>query len=333
MKVQTTTKLQKTPLKTKSNVNLRSSVTPSKLTLRAPTSIKSDKSPTPIKVTPKMTPIKSGSNTIGSRPLKPRASVGGLFRKPSMPEMDRGNAEVGRSPKKTPAKLPKPSSKTSPVTSKSPVQSTSSIDNTIYQPGTPRKSSLALREQIAKAKAAKRAQNSRQVSGTQEVGSTEESSIIPAGTFDFGLAEDPFNQQKSEDENKGLLRKRIDSARTDGRLNIAAMGLKEIPAEVMDMYNFDAINGHGGSWAESVDLTRFVAADNELEFLGDDIFPDIDPNELPDDDDSKGNQFGGLETLDLHGNLLRALPLGLRRLSLLTTLNLVNPPMQLIVLL
>ena len=111
------------------------------------------------------------------------------------------------------------------------------------------------------------------------------------------------------------------------------MGLKEIPAEVMDMYNFDAINGHGGSWAESVDLTRFVAADNELEYLGDDIFPDIDPHESLDDDDSKGNQFGGLETLDLHGNLLKALPVGLRRLGLLTTLNLVNPPMQLIVLL
>jgi len=90
------------------------------------------------------------------------------------------------------------------------------------------------------------------------------------------------------------------------------------------MYNFDAINGYGGSWAETVDLTRFVAADNELEYLGDDIFPDIDPLELLDHDDSKGSQFGGLETLDLHGNLLKALPLGLRRLNLLTTLNLVN---------
>jgi hypothetical protein len=156
------------------------------------------------------------------------------------------------------------------------------------------------------------------------VDSVEESSIIPAGTFDFGLAEDPFNQQKGQDASKGLLRKRIDSARTDGRLNIAAMGLKDIPGEVMDMYNLDAINGHGSSWAESVDLTRFVAADNELEVLGDDVFPDIDPRELLDDDDSKGNQFGGLETLDLHGNLLKALPLGLRRLSVLTTLNLVR---------
>lgn len=32
----------------------------------------------------------------------------------------------------------------------------------------------------------------------------------------------------------------------------------------------------------------------------------------------------GLETLDLHGNVLVALPIGLRRLQLLTTLNLVS---------
>jgi hypothetical protein len=243
-----------------------------------------------------------------------------------MPELDRRSAEIGPGLKKTPAKSPKTSSVASPLASKKSVQSTSSLSNPIEQPSTPRKSSLALREQIAKAKAAKRAQGPRQAAGTQAEGS----SIIPAGTFDFGLADDPFNRQRNQDGTKGLLRKRVDGARTDGRLNIAAMGLKEIPAEVMDMYNFDAINGHGGSWAESVDLTRFVAADNELEYLGDNIFPDLDPHELLDDDYSKGNQFGGVETLDLHGNLLKALPLGLRRLGLLTTLNLVNPPVQFI---
>jgi hypothetical protein len=126
------------------------------------------------------------------------------------------------------------------------------------------------------------------------------------------------------DVGKGLLRKRIDAARMDGRLNIAAMALKEIPAEVMNMYNFDAINDQGGNWAESVDLTRFIAADNELEVLGDDIFPDTDPLEMSDDNDSQGNQFGGLETMDLHGNVLKTLPLGLKRLELLTTLNLVS---------
>jgi Leucine-rich repeat (LRR) protein len=119
-----------------------------------------------------------------------------------------------------------------------------------------------------------------------------------------------------------LLRKRIDAARADGRLNIAAMGFKEIPEEVMNMYDFTG--AQDASWAEAVDVTRFVAADNELERIMDDVFPDIDPREAMEDEDGKGNQFGGLETLDLHGNILVALPLGLRRLERLTVLNLSN---------
>lgn len=324
LKGPTTTKLLKTPLKTKSNVNLRSSVTPSKSTLVGPGSIMTDKSPTSIKKTPKLSHVKSGSNRVGTEPLRPRGPVGGLFHKPSIPELDRGSTGTGIGAKNASAKRPETASQATPAASGSPVLSISNMDNIADQRNTPRKSSFALREQIAKAKAAKRAQTSRQASGTQKVDSMEEFSIIPAGTFDFGLMEDPFNQQRSLDATKGLLRKRVDSARMDGRLNIAAMGLKEIPAEVTEMYNFDAMNSHCGSWAESVDLTRFIAADNEFEVLGDDIFPDIDPQELLNDDDSKGNIFGGLETLDLHGNLLKTLPLGLRRLELLTTLNLVR---------
>jgi hypothetical protein len=148
--------------------------------------------------------------------------------------------------------------------------------------------------------------------------------VVPTATFDFGLSDDPFNQQPRESGTKGLLRKRIEAARTDGRLNIAAMGFKEIPEEVMNMYNLESIANQNASWAESVDLTRLVAADNEIELLQDDVFPDVDPRELMEDENAKGNQFGGLETLDLHGNILIALPLGLRRLELLTTLNLVS---------
>jgi hypothetical protein len=148
--------------------------------------------------------------------------------------------------------------------------------------------------------------------------------VVPTATFDFGLSDDPFNQQPRESGAKGLLRKRIEAARTDGRLNIAAMGFKEIPEEVMNMYHLESIANQNASWAESVDLTRLVAADNEIELLQDDVFPDVDPRELMEDENAKGNQFGGLETLDLHGNILIALPLGLRRLELLTTLNLVS---------
>ena len=185
---------------------------------------------------------------------------------------------------------------------------------------TPRKSSYSLRDQIAKAKAAKRAAATKQISNITSVNDVEVP-VIASGTFDFGLSDDPFNLNGNQKGVKGLLRKRIDSARSDGRLNIAAMGLKEIPEDVMNMYNLETMDG---SWAEAVDLTRFVAADNEFELIGDEVFPDMDPRGLADDEDAKGNQFGGLETLDLHGNILMALPLGLRRLELLSALNLVS---------
>jgi Leucine-rich repeat (LRR) protein len=132
---------------------------------------------------------------------------------------------------------------------------------------------------------------------------------------------DPFNQLPTE-PNGGLLRKRVEAARTSGSLNIAAMALKDIPEEVMTMYDYDPDSN--AEWYESVDLVKFIAADNEIESLPDAVFPDIDPHEFDSNEDSKGNQFGGLEVLDLHGNLLRSLPVGLRRLPKLSSLNLSN---------
>lgn len=142
-------------------------------------------------------------------------------------------------------------------------------------------------------------------------------------TFDFGLSDDPFNLNRDANSTSRVVRSRVTTARTSGRLDIAALGLKEIPREVLDMYNLESIGKHDGSWAESVDLTRFVAADNEMEMIDESVFPDIDPEELAEDEDAQGSIFAGLETLDLHGNVLIALPAGLRRLTLLTSLNLV----------
>jgi hypothetical protein len=186
------------------------------------------------------------------------------------------------------------------------------------EPGqTYKKSSSALREQIAKAKAAKRA--------AAQPASSEEAAVIPTDTsFDFGLSNDPFNQHRDDKSQAKVLNTRLETARTSGRLNIAAMGLREIPEDVLNMYNLESIGQSGSAWAESVDLTRFVAADNELEMISDSVFPDVDVQELAEDEDSQGNIFAGLETLDLHGNILVTLPMGLRRLSLLTSLNLVR---------
>ena len=170
------------------------------------------------------------------------------------------------------------------------------------------KTSDGLRAQIAAAKAAHRA-TATQSPHTKGYGGDFEDSI------------DPFNQARS---GPAMLIRRIDVARRDGRLNIAAMELTQIPDEVMSMYDAEAMEASSVSWNETVDLLRFNAADNSVEELRDDAFPDASPEELANQLDSAGNQFGGLEHLDLHGNVLKAMPIGLRRLERLTSLNLVS---------
>ncbi|OOO03809.1 Leucine rich repeat 4 [Aspergillus oryzae] len=173
------------------------------------------------------------------------------------------------------------------------------------------RSSSALRESIAKAKAARKA-------AMQSVDNSQSSSL------DELSVEDPFNQ-RPKDSNKGLLRKRLEAGRTSGHLNIAAMSLTALPEEVMTMYDFDPDSVT--EWYESVDIVKFIAADNEFVELPDSAFPDTDPEDQ--DADERGNQFGGLEVLDLHGNLLRSLPIGFRRLQRLHTLNLSNNKLNL----
>ncbi|USP74039.1 hypothetical protein yc1106_01313 [Curvularia clavata] len=180
-------------------------------------------------------------------------------------------------------------------------------------------SSNALREQIAKARkeAAKRAR------AEPIRNSTPPSDVIipdPAeiATFDFGLNDDPFNQRSKG--GASVLRRRIDTARGDGRLNIAALGLKEIPDDVLSMYTYDP-NDTKVAWGEVVDLTSILAADNELEIISDSMFPDVTVEDMIDSDEA-GPQFGGVQNIDLHGNILRELPIGLRRLTQLSKLNL-----------
>lgn len=180
------------------------------------------------------------------------------------------------------------------------------------------KSSNTLRETIAKAKAARKAM------AAEEKKETPQKVISQAPSADsWGGAdeEDPFNQLPKVD-NRLVMRKRVQTGRSTGQLNIAAMSLTEIPKEVLTMYDYDPDNS--ANWFENVDLVKFIAADNELERISDAVFPDIDPEDFDPDSDDRGLQFGGLETLDLHGNILKSLPNGLRRMQNLRTLNLSN---------
>lgn len=181
------------------------------------------------------------------------------------------------------------------------------------------KSSNALRESIAKAKAARKA------AATTEKTKEATPKVEPVGSFggSFGGAdlEDPFNQLPKGSNNLAL-RKRVEGARASGTLNIAAMSLTEIPKEVLTMYEFDP--NSASNWFENVDLVKFIAADNELSQIPDTVFPDIDLDDLDPESEERGPQFGGIETLDLHGNVLHSLPMGLKRLQNLRFLNLSN---------
>ncbi|OQV10906.1 Leucine rich repeat-containing protein [Cladophialophora immunda] len=214
----------------------------------------------------------------------------------------RSRGENSLAPSTPPSKSPTRARKDGPVQPDTTVAAAKEAQTT----NSP-KSSAALRETIAKAKAAKR--KARESAGT--------ASAPPAGAP--GWPTDLIDEAASlGGDNKGLLRKRIQQAVTSGHLNIAAMKLKQMPSEVMKMYESE---NSMTNWAEMVDLIKLNAADNELNELEDDMFPDFAESELADDDE-KRCQFGGLETIDLRRNRLRQIPMGLRRLERLQTLNL-----------
>jgi Leucine-rich repeat (LRR) protein len=176
----------------------------------------------------------------------------------------------------------------------------------VYETKSPR-SSAALRETIAKAKAARKRV-------AEEPGTQPPPSVgLPAGKFES--SEDVLSPAG---EGTDLLRKRIQKAITSGQLNIAGMSLKEIPSEVMKMYNPE---NSSVNWSEMVDLVKLNAADNEFDHFGSDVFPDYSESEL-ENDEEKCNQFGGLENIDLRRNRIQYLPIGLRRLTRLRSLDL-----------
>ncbi|KAK4165645.1 hypothetical protein QBC43DRAFT_208425 [Cladorrhinum sp. PSN259] len=276
------------------------------------------RSPSPPRYVPEATMSRFGAKTVTTglaNGLKKRQSVNGLFKKPTAPASAKPAAtEAPRKASTASQKSTATSSEGTHLSGSSVASGSTALTVDSETPGQSyRKTSSALREQIAKARAAKR--------GVAEPSAEHHEPADSSFGFDTGHS-DPFNQHRDDKSQTKVLHTRLETARTSGRLNIAAMGLREIPADVLNMYNLESIGGSGGAWAESVDLTRFVAADNELEMIADSVFPDVDPQAFVDDEDYQGNIFAGLETLDLHGNILVSLPMGLRRLTLLTSLNL-----------
>ncbi|KAK2739269.1 hypothetical protein FQN57_006604 [Myotisia sp. PD_48] len=262
----------------------------------------------------------SKTRSLGVRTSKSRANLNQAFPEWSSPSI---------------SKPPHPSSTvsstlTSPTSTASKISSRTSIasdgnhsDPTTQkepEPKKPSKSSSALRESIARAKAARKAtlNTNNNTSDTKPIAkSTPTSSSAP---FSQISEKDPFNLLPESGSGTAALRHKTAAARRSGALNISAMGLTEIPEEMMTMYTFDPEDN--ADWYESVDLTKFIAADNEFTCIPDAVFPDVDVTTLSIDDDTQPGQFGGVEHIDLHGNMITDLPLGLRRLPRLRTLNL-----------
>lgn len=260
--------------------------------------------------------------TYAPKSTKQRAPISNLFSRPPPRLADEPKRNVDTVARKISPTLPaNPTPKSSVSSSTRPVQPRTLRASTGPAPsvsGTPTrkdspKSSAALRETIAKAKAARRAMVKDQGNHSLvhhpkvQPNTTDEQDILFGGVAEV----------------KKILHKRIESARTTGRLNLSALSLNEFPKEVNEMYNLERIDSEHGEWYESVDLVRLTAADNGFESLDDWVFPDVSTQATNDsDDDFCGNTFRGLESLDLHGNRLVRLPEGLRHLDRLKTVNL-----------
>lgn len=261
------------------------------------------------------------SMTYAPKTTKQRPSVANVFSQSPPPQpTDELKRRVSAAPRKMIRTLP---AKSTEVSSTSSTRTVSSpllgVPNPLAAPESPKsspKSSATLRETIAKAKAARRNAVKSNGNHSENMANKNNHELQSDFVGDGGFFGDMAEAAK-------VLHKRIEIARTTGKLNISALGLKKLPKEINEMYNLDSIASDQGEWYESVDLVRMVAADNELDILDEWAFPDFAVEAAQSlDDDFGGSIFRGLETLDLHGNRLLALPQGLRRLERLATLNL-----------
>lgn len=261
------------------------------------------------------------SKTYAPKTTKQRPSVANAFsRSPPPQAMDDLKRRVSAAPRKMIRTLPPKSTEVSSTSStrtvSSPVLGVSNCPAASDSPKSSPKSSATLRETIAKAKAARRDALKSNGNHSRNLADKNNHEVQSDFVGDAGFFGDVAEAAK-------VLRKRIEIARTTGKLNISALGLKKLPEEINEMYNLENIESDQGEWYESVDLVRVVAADNELDILDEWAFPDFAADAAQDlEEDSGGSIFRGLETLDLHGNRLSALPGGLRRLERLATLNL-----------
>ncbi|EER44764.1 leucine rich repeat domain-containing protein [Histoplasma capsulatum H143] len=273
------------------------------------------------------TSLYGGSKSVSIRPPKGRPSLASNSF-PNQVNNESNGSNVKKAAAKTPVTKSRKSSSTLSSNLTSPTSTTSrkSRRTSVTSNCNPSdlapqeldskkaaKSSSALRESIAKAKAAKKAaMENNAKNGLGEA-------LGPVDPID------PFGQLSKSEPNKHVLKNRAAAARTSGHLNIAAMGLKEIPEEVLNMYDFDPESE--GDWLQR--LRSLNLSHNQLDVEAFEIITEISAltdlklanNKLGGSLTSTIGALSKLEVLDLRENGLTELP---DALSDLTTLRILN---------
>lgn len=124
------------------------------------------------------------------------------------------------------------------------------------------------------------------------------------------LRKKAFNQQPVDRvvDESNIIKKIIQASRQSGRLNLSSQSLEDWPDLIFEeelSSSKDVSFDSPSEWWKTVELVRFLAADNKLTLI-----------------DSRVGNLGALMVLDLHGNEISEIPAALSRLETLQTLNL-----------
>ena len=248
------------------------------------------------------TKIPSGSKTLVTRPTQQKSRVEGLFPPPASAARSGNKASLAHGanvrgslpvrPSLASGRRPDPFKPPTKTVHPSAMRSHSAVINSTWTedesagPVKNKTSSAVLKETIAKARATHR----------QAQGET-------LAALRVAVDNDPT-----------VLEKRLETARTDGRLNISGLSLGEFPSRIISAYDRSALDFADDAAFQTVALTKLIAADNDIELIHDCYFPAVQTG--------LNAVFGMLESLDMHGNRLKSLPEGLGSLESLTSLNL-----------
>lgn len=106
------------------------------------------------------------------------------------------------------------------------------------------------------------------------------------GAQRYGGGSDDKKETVTPNRSIGVI---IKQAKSQGKLNISSRGLNLIPKEVLNMYHVDPnsivvdFTSDAGGWYDAVELTKFVAGDNEITEI----------------DSRIGEEFGALTHIDV----------------------------------